>query len=62
MIIVKIFPTNIEGSLKIDSIIVIKLNTIRIIKMLPSIDIKDIIIVVLRAQDLPFSSPYEMKK
>ena len=46
MIIVKIFPTNIDGSLKIDSIIVSKLNTIRIIKMLPSTDIKDIIRVV----------------
>jgi hypothetical protein len=51
-----------DGSLKIDSIIVIKLNTIRIIKMLPSIDIKDIIRVVLRAQDLPFNSPYDIKK
>lgn len=46
MIIVKIFPTKIDGLLKIDSIIVNKLNTIRIIKMLPSTDIKDIIRVV----------------
>ena len=57
MIIVKIFPNNIEELLKIDSIIVNKLNTIRIIKTLPTTDIKDIIRVILRAQDLPFKSP-----
>ena len=57
MIIVKIFPNNIDGLLKIDSIIVNKLNTTRIIKTLPSTDIKDIIRVIVRAQDLPFKSP-----
>ena len=57
MIIVKIFPNNIDGLLKIASIIVNKLNTIRIIKTLPSTDIKDIIRVIVRAQDLPFKSP-----
>lgn len=57
MIIVKIFPNNIDGLLKIDSIIVNKLNAIRIIKTLPSTDIKDIIRVIVRAQDLPFKSP-----
>ena len=57
MIIVKIFPNNIDGLLKIDSIIVNKLNTISIIKTLPSTDIKDIIRVIVRAQDLPFKSP-----
>jgi hypothetical protein len=57
MIIVKIFPTNIDGLFKIESIILGKLNTIRIIKMLPSKDIKDIIRVIVRAQDLPFKSP-----
>lgn len=57
MIIVKIFPNNIDGLLKIDSIIVNKLNTIRIIKTLPITDIKDIIRVIVRAQDLPFKSP-----
>jgi hypothetical protein len=57
MIIVKIFPTNIDGLFKIESIILGKPNTIRIIKMLPSKDIKDIIRVIVRAQDLPFKSP-----
>ena len=57
MIIVKIFPNNIDGLFKIDSIIVNKLNTIRIIKTLPSTDIKEIIRVIVRAQDLPFKSP-----
>jgi hypothetical protein len=57
MIIVKIFPNNIDRLLKIDSIIVNKLNTSRIIKTLPSTDIKDIIRVIVRAQDLPFKSP-----
>lgn len=57
MIIVKIFPTIIDGRLKIESTIEDKLNTIIIIKMLPINEIKEIIMVVVRAHDLPFNKP-----
>jgi hypothetical protein len=62
IIIVNIFPPTIDRLFIIDSLRVSKLNTIIIIKMLPSIDIKDIIRVILRAHDLPFNSPYDIKK
>ena len=62
IIIVNIFPPTIDRLFIIDSLRVSKLNTIIIIKMLPSIDIKDITRVILRAQDLPFNSPYDIKK
>jgi hypothetical protein len=57
IIIVKIFPTIIDGRLKIESTIEDKLNTIIIIKMLPINEIKDIIRVAVRAHDLPFNKP-----
>jgi hypothetical protein len=57
IIIVKIFPTIIDGLLKIESTIEDKLNTIIIIKMLPINEIKDIIRVIVRAHDLPFNKP-----
>ena len=57
IIIVKIFPTIIDGLLKIESTIEDKLNTIIIIKMLPINEIKDIIKVIVRAHDLPFNKP-----
>ena len=45
-----------------DSTTVNKLKTVRIIKILPTKDIKDIIRLVVRAHDLPFKSPYDITK
>ena len=57
IIIVKTFPNNIDGVLEIDSTIKNKPNIIKINRMLPIIEIIDIIRVVSRAHDFPFKSP-----
>jgi hypothetical protein len=57
IIIVKTFPNNIDGVLGIDSTIKNKPNIIKINRMLPIIEIIDIIRVVSRAHDFPFKSP-----
>ena len=56
IIIVKTFPNNIDGVLGIDSTIKNKPNIIKINRMLPIIEIIDIIRVVSRAHDFPFKS------
>lgn len=60
--IVRIFPPNIDWPLEVDSIILNILNNIRIIIMFDTIEIIEIMIVVVRAQDLPFKRPYAITK
>ena len=62
IIIVRIFPTKIDFVLDIDSMIWTILNTIKIIIMFITIEIVEIMIVVIRAQDLPFKRPYAITK
>jgi hypothetical protein len=57
IIIVKTFPNNIDGVFEIDSTVKNKPNIIKINRMLPIIEIIDIIRVVRRAHDFPFKSP-----
>ena len=62
IIIVIIFPPKIDYPLDIDSMILSTLNTIRIIRMFATIEIIEIMIVHVRAQELPFKSPYAIIK
>jgi len=62
IIIVRIFPPKIDSSLNIDSMVSNTLTTIRIIIMFATIEIIEIMIVLIRAQDFPFKRPYAITK
>jgi hypothetical protein len=60
--IVRIGPPKIDCPLLIDGLMLDTIAIMRIIIIFVTIDITEMIIVVVRAHDLAFNKPYDMRK